>query len=367
MLREFHEKYDKYVFKVDIAKDIDLKTRGVFATEDIHIGDILMRIPSAEILKGSHIDLTHRLKGMNNEYTRSLPVDMTNFPVLWTPKQLKSLEGCAMRDMIVSRRKKLMEELQSESPIDLRNRLLVGSRGFTMDKETVLMVPYADMMNHAKFPNVDWKYNGENFVMRAVKEVLKGEQLFDSYGTKTNYENLLFYGMVLPDNLENDITYEILTIPIAMRKNLNFDFFSENIEFELCGSYSRGTVEIFSLMRFLICANAKPSECPKTLIGLSCEPISIKNECMVAKMMFNFLLKIYNEKIIKMKDVQGEVAEFVHTEIRCILHWLGILPDIIRILEEKTFKKAMKRMNKLKPSDYLQKAIRPLIKKKHFI
>ena len=51
MLREFHEKYDKYVFKVDIAKDIDLKTRGVFATEDIHIGDILMRIPSAEILK----------------------------------------------------------------------------------------------------------------------------------------------------------------------------------------------------------------------------------------------------------------------------------------------------------------------------
>ena len=82
---------------------------------------------------------------------------------------------------------------------------------------------------------------------------------------------------------------------------------------------------------------------------------------MVAKMMFNFLLKIYNEKIIKMKDVQGEVAEFVHTEIRCILHWLGILPDIIRILEEKTFKKAMKRMNKLKPSDYLQKAIRHFI------
>ena len=159
MLREFHERYDKYVSKVDIAYVIQLDTRGVFATEDIHIGDVLMRIPSNEIMKGDHIDLTNQLRGLNNEYTRSLPIDLTNFPVLWTPAQVESLEGCGMHDMIISRKKNLMEELESDSPIDLRNRLLVGSRGFTLDKNTILMVPYADIMNHANDPNVDWKFD----------------------------------------------------------------------------------------------------------------------------------------------------------------------------------------------------------------
>ena len=97
MLREFHDKYDKYVSKVDIAYVIQLDTRGVFATEDIHIGDVIMRIPSEEIMKGSHLELTNQLRGLNNEYTRSLPIDLTNFPVLWTPNQVESLEGCAMQ------------------------------------------------------------------------------------------------------------------------------------------------------------------------------------------------------------------------------------------------------------------------------
>ncbi len=114
--------------------------------------------------------------------------------------QLKSLEGSAMREMILSRKEKLMEEMGSENALDLRNRLLVGSRGFTLDKDTILLVPYADMMNHSASPNVDWKYTKKKeFVMRALKVVKKGDQLFDTYGTKTNYENLLFYGMVLED------------------------------------------------------------------------------------------------------------------------------------------------------------------------
>ena len=364
MLREFHDKYDKYVSKVDIAYVIQLDTRGVFATEDIHIGDVIMRIPSEEIMKGSHLELTNQLRGLNNEYTRSLPIDLTNFPVLWTPNQVESLEGCAMQNMIESRKNNLIEELESDSPIDLRNRLLVGSRGFTLDKNTILMVPYADMMNHANDPNIDWKFDGKEFVMKALKEVNKGDQLFDTYGTKTNYENLLFYGMVLPNNLHNDVTYELITIPQTFRKNLNYDHFRETIEFELCGSYSRGTTEIFSLLRFLVCANATKDDCPPSLLGFSCEPISVKNECMVAKFLFNALLEIYNEKIKTMKDVRGKVADFVQTEVSILIHWLGILPPIVKVLEQKTWKKGIKQLNKLKPNDYINKVVRPLIKKK---
>ena len=361
---QFHQKYDKYAWKIEIAYAIDLGTRGVFASEDINIGDILLKIPEGELLRGTHLELTRQLRGMDTLYTRSFPTDLTNFPVLWTPSQLKSLEGSAMKEMIVSRKKNLMEEMDSENAIDLRNRLLVGSRGFTLDKDTILLVPYADMMNHSNDPNVDWKMDGDQFVMRALKEIQKGDQLYDTYGTKTNYENLLFYGMVLTDNLQNDVTYELMDIPPSIRKNLNYKYFKETIEFELCGSYSRGTKEIFSFLRFLVCANANKEECPKTLVGFSCEPISIRNESMVSKLMFNSLLTIYNEKIKKLKDARNKVADFAQTEINVIRHWLEILPPIIKVLEQTEWKKAKKALNKLNTNDYIEQVVRPMVRSK---
>jgi hypothetical protein len=365
-MQAFHDKYDKYTSKIDIAYSVEMDTRGVFAKEDIDIGDVLLRIPKEEILQGTHLELTFQLRELDNIYTRHLPTDMTNFPVLWTPMQLKSLEGSAMREMILSRKQKLMEEMGSENALDLRNRLLVGSRGFTLDKDTILLVPYADMMNHSAYPNVDWKYTGKGFLMRALKVVKKGDQLFDTYGTKTNYENLLFYGMVLEDNLANDVTYQLMEIPTSLRKNLNYDYFKETIEFELCGSYSRGTKEIFSFLRFLVCANASKKDCPKTLLGFSCEPISLKNEQMASKILFNALLSTYNDKIVRMKDVNGKVADFVQTEINILLHWIEMLPPVINVLEQTTWKKAKKALNKLKPHGYIQMVVRPLVTKNSY-
>ena len=80
--------------------------------------------------------------------------------------------------------------------------------------------------------------------------------------------------------------------------------------------------------------------------------------------MFNCLLEIYNEKIKRMKDVKGKVADFVQTEVSILIHWLAILPPLIKVLELKTWKKAVKQLNKLKPNDYINKVVRPLVKKK---
>tara|TARA_Y100000817_G_scaffold314681_1_gene314544 strand:+ start:175 stop:1284 length:1110 start_codon:yes stop_codon:yes gene_type:complete len=361
---EFINRYGKYANKIEIFP-IDTRERGVFATEDIKVGDVLLAMPPSEMWVGTHLEMTKKLKEMDNEYTRALPVDLTNFPVMWSPSQIQSLEGSAMKEMIPSRKKKLMEEMETEDVLMLRNRLMVGSRGFTVDEDRVAMVPYADMMNHSDDYNVDWKYTEKAFLMRALREIKKGEELYDSYGSKTNYENLLFYGMVLENNTDHDITYELIEIPPAFRTNLNFNYFHETIEYELCGSYTRGTVEIFSLLRFLICANANKNECPKQLLGFHCHPISVKNECMMAKLMYNSLLNTYNEKIVKLKDATGKVGDFVQTELDVISKWLHHLPEVVKILSCKTQKEAKKACNKLSFStEYVQKCIRPLIAKK---
>ncbi len=49
-------------------------------------------------------------------------------------------------------------------------------------------------------------------------------------------------------------------------------YFKNTVEFELCGAYSRGTTEIFSLVRFLVCSNASKKDCPPRLNGFDCKP-----------------------------------------------------------------------------------------------
>lgn len=365
MCEELEKKYGKYTNYIEIAyTDSDTKERGVFATRDIQIGDIIIKMPMTEILQGTHIELTKQLEHLDNEYTRSFPSDLTNFPILWSPSQIESLNGSAMKDMIPSRKETLQKEMETENSLVLRNRLLVGSRGFTLNKDTILMVPYADMMNHSNEENIIWEVKKEMFIMKALRNIPKGNQLYDSYGTKTNYENLLFYGMVLKNNIKQDVTYEVINIPSGFRKNINYSYLKDSIEFELCGSYSRGTIEIFSLLRFLICANSDESECPQTLNGFDCTPISIRNELIVNQLLYNCLCEIYNVKIKRLKNARGKVSDFAQTEIDCIMYWLNVLPKYVKVYQQTKQKEAKKLLNKLDHSEYIQKVMRPMISKK---
>jgi hypothetical protein len=285
---------------------------------------------------------------------------------MWNKADVDSLEGSAMKEMISSRKKNLLEEDSKDKaklrPLFLHYRLLVGSRTFTNTRKYGYMVPYADMLNASNDPNVDWKIKGDTFTLKAMKQIKKGEQCFDDYGTKTNYEALLFYGMVMEDNLKNDITYEMLEIPPAIRTNLNYDYFKNTVEFELCGSYSRGTSEIFSLLRFLACANANKNDCPKRLNGFDCKPISKSNELAVVKVLRGSLMNIYNKKIVRLKGASKKVESFAMTEINVLLHWIDALEIAIRLLSVKNLKAAKKLLAKLKnPIDYVTYVVRKLI------
>lgn len=365
MSTELEQKYSQYIHKSEIAfLDETCQQRGVFATEDMSYGDVILKIPLSECFQGTHIDLTYRLMDMNNVYSRSLPAFVTNFPVMWTPSQVESLDGSAMKDMIQSRKQSLLDEdVKKRGGLFLRSRLMVGSRGFTLDKDLVTMVPYADMLNHSSHPNIDWKITDDHVILSTIKEIKKGDECAHSYGTKTNYEHLLFYGMCVgPGNKPHDITYELFDVPTRLRSNLNYNYFKNTIEFELCGSYSRGTREIFSFVRFLVCKNAKPDDCPKSLQGLYVDPISRSNELMTVKVLMGSFIDIYNGKIKKLKDAtHPKVAEFAQTELDVLVHWIELLKGSQLLLEKKSRKAAMKILHKMDASVYGNQVLRKLI------
>ncbi len=133
MSTELEQRYRDNIHKTEIAfLGSNCVERGVFATEDIDIGDIIFQIPVTECIQGNHLEMTYKLMETDNEYTRSLPVCITNFPVMWNKADVDSLKGSAMKEMISSRKKNLLEEdTKDKGPLFLHYRLLVGSRTFT--------------------------------------------------------------------------------------------------------------------------------------------------------------------------------------------------------------------------------------------
>ena len=76
------------------------------------------------------------------------------------------------------------------------------------EKDFSYMVPFGDIFNHAKEPNVKpvtiTEKNGlaNGAYIRAITDVPKGQQVNWNYGNKGNYEFLKRYGFVLTDGTQ---------------------------------------------------------------------------------------------------------------------------------------------------------------------
>lgn len=365
MVDALQERYREYIHKSEI-RQLNESERGVFATEDIQVNDIILKLPIENVMQGTHLELTYRLMQLDNDYTRTLPAaPLSHFPFFWSDHELRTLGNSAMREMIPSRKANLLAENTKKKPpaLFLYYRALVGSRAFTVNKKTMALVPYADMLNNSLHPNTEWKLCKDWFVLKANMRIPKGTELTDDYGCKTNQENLLFYGYVLDDNLHNDVTYELFNIPKVLRSNLDYKYMQNTVEFELCGSYNRGSVEIFSLVRFLCCENGTAADCPKTLNGLRVSPISRLNELSVVKVLLSAFKEIYNRKIVDVKYATGKVARFVDTEVNVLLHWITILTQSEEILSLSNQKKAKKLIDTFPSDSYLNTVVRKLVNK----
>ena len=95
--------------------------------------------------------------------------------------------------------------------------MMVASRIFGIDVEGVKtdgFVPYADMLNHKRPRQTSWSYTDDRrgFIIEALEDIKRGEQVYDSYGKKCNTRFLLNYGFI---NLNNDANEYPFTVRMS--------------------------------------------------------------------------------------------------------------------------------------------------------
>jgi histone-lysine N-methyltransferase SETD3 len=165
------------------------------------------------------------LEDMRNEksffkpYYDILPKDVTNFPVFWTEKEVRYLQGSNLPEEIVQRRKKIRSDYEIIGDLlpdffehvtfdkFLWCRTIVGSRNFTITidgSKRTSMVPQADMLNHYRPRETSWTFENSCrcFTITSLKTLSAGQQVMDSYGKKCNSKFLLHYGFAVERNRE---------------------------------------------------------------------------------------------------------------------------------------------------------------------
>ena len=141
-------------------------------------------------------------------------------------------------------------------------RSIISSRIFGIsinNYKTDALVPFADLLNHKRPRQTQWYYdnNLESFVIQAIDNIKEGNEIFDSYGKKTNARFLLNYGFCLEDN---DTSEYLLTIefnqdyPLFNLKKIFFQNESDFIRyFNLNNNlYESQIIELLSFLRFIL-------------------------------------------------------------------------------------------------------------------
>jgi len=112
------------------------------------------------------------------------------------------------------------------------NFIMVGTRNFgrgdsIFDVNT--MVPYLDLINHSDKNNTDWNYdeNKGAYILTAIKDIEKNEEITDSYGQCTNSRLYKTYGFVIPGNTVNDNVYVRIN---GENYTLNLSFLKSSID-----------------------------------------------------------------------------------------------------------------------------------------
>ena len=149
-------------------------------------------------------------------YFDLLPKKFTNFPIFYSENELKYLIGSPFLNQIFDKKSdikkdylKLCERIPLFNTFSLHQfmeaRMIISSRifGITINNEkTDVLVPYADLLNHKRPRQTQWYYDDKinSFVIQATEDIMIGEEIYDSYGKKTNSRFLLNYGFALENN-----------------------------------------------------------------------------------------------------------------------------------------------------------------------
>lgn len=130
--------------------------------------------------------------------------------------------------------------------------------GITIDgKKTDAFVPFADMLNHRRPKQTSWAYDQEKggFLIEAIEDVFRGEQVYDSYGKKCNSRFFMNYGFIVDANDGNEVAVKVAVEEGDPLREAKEDLVKEPLTtktFRISANYEDTTVQdFFGHIRFL--------------------------------------------------------------------------------------------------------------------
>jgi len=356
--------------------------RGLLARRSVNEGDELLIIPlklcitkeSAKSVFGKeivHSDLNEYLsialqliheyfflkeKSFYKPYLDVLPpTSEVNPTFLWSDDDLSFLEGSP----VVAATKSLQSKLRREY-----DSLLLGPDGlstkypqlFSLDiftyenwlwaftmlfsravrlrsvstGETLALVPYADLINHSPFSGAyldgresgDWlvKDGFEEVILYAERPYRKMEQIYISYGPKSNADLLLLYGFALERNPFNSVD---VIVSISPKDGNNDDpLTNQKIDFlknvgrdttaEFPCYYDRFPTEMLEFVRLMLITEEDTGFGAKSLYDFDySRTISASNEAAV----LNCIISAVKYHLSKYPTTEEEDAELIQDKL----------------------------------------------------
>jgi histone-lysine N-methyltransferase SETD3 len=183
-------------------------------------------------------------------YLNILPQSFSNFPVFYNDEELEMLAGSPFLDLVNEKKADIAEDYENICRADssfrqfsleefTKTRMAVSSRIFSIEvqgKVTDAFVPLADMLNHRRPRQTNWTYDDSKggFIVEAVEDIEKGEQVMDSYGQKCNSRFLLNYGFIVDHNDANEF-------PFVVKLKNDYPYFN------LKSTHARERVKVFKM------------------------------------------------------------------------------------------------------------------------
>ena len=207
-------------------------------------------------------------------YFDILPRDYSNHPLMWDTTLLDLSRGTGVDVLMLEKRESLaalhkhfLATLVQHFPGHFPSftfedfcwvHLILQTRCWLLQVDgewDLVLVPFVDMLNHQPGGSPGYLNEASDFVIRASEESLPGEQVYYSYGAKSNLELLTVYGFVIEDNPDD---YHEISVSLNQASGA---YVSSSASFKLADNLSRGPLS----GKFKILPNALPDAFLKTL------------------------------------------------------------------------------------------------------
>lgn len=203
-------------------------------------------------------------------YLNILPKYFSSFPIFYTEEEKAMLAGSPFLDTVNEKLADIEVDYRAicevapefeEFPIEefSKMRMAVSSRIFGMDIDEVKtdgFVPLADMLNHRRPRQTSWTYDQakDGFIIEALEDIQRGEEVLDSYGRKCNYRFLLNYGFINRDNDADEYPLKLSLNPDDQFYEAKRNLVTAQEPFTvriMADTKEKAFEELFGLLRFI--------------------------------------------------------------------------------------------------------------------